>query len=78
MTMLTMPSVQAQNSFGTLIDTAQKQMVSVTRRGRSVALVMSPQVLQDYMDGYLATQAEKAGFASPEETQTFLNTLRHA
>lgn len=78
MTMLTMPSVQAQNSFGTLIDTAQKQMVSVTRRGRSVALVMSPQVLQDYMDGFLATQAEKEGFASHEETEVFLNTLRNA
>ncbi len=76
--MLTMPSVQAQNSFGTLIDTAQRQIVSVTRRGRSVALVMSPQVLQDYIDGFLAAQAEKEGFASPEETEEFLNTLRNA
>lgn len=78
MTMLTMPSVQAQNSFGTLIDTAQKQIVSVTRRGRAVALVMSPQVLQDYMDGYLATQAEAEGMASVAETATFLNQFRHA
>jgi hypothetical protein len=78
MTMLTMPSVQAQNSFGTLIDTAQKQIVSVTRRGRAVALVMSPQVLQDYMDGYLATLAEAEGMTSVAETTTFLNQFRHA
>lgn len=78
MTVLTMPSVQAQNSFGTLIDTAQRQMISVTRRGRSVLLVMSPQVLQDYVDAQLAMEAEKNGLASVEETEVFLNSLRNA
>ena len=78
MTVLTMPSVQAQNGFGTLIDTAQRQMVSVTRRWRSVLLVMSPQVLQDYVDAQLAMEAEKNGLASVEETEVFLNSLRNA
>ena len=76
--MITMPSVQAQNAFGTLIDSAQRQMVSVTRRGRSVALVMSPEVLQDYVDAQLALQAEKEGFATDEEVDTLLNSIRNA
>lgn len=76
--MLTLPSVQAQNNFGTLIDTAQREIVSVTRRGRVAAYVMSPQVLEDYIDGYMAMEAEKRGFATPEETQAFLNSLTDA
>lgn len=39
--MLTMTSLAAQNQFGTLIDTAQRQPVSVTRHGRPVAVVLS-------------------------------------
>lgn len=39
--MLTMTSPAAQNQFGTLIDASQRQPVSVTRRGRPVAVVLS-------------------------------------
>jgi prevent-host-death family protein len=39
--MLTMTSLAAQNQFGMLIDTSQRQPVAVTRRGRPVAVVMS-------------------------------------
>ena len=39
--MLTMTSLAAQNQFGALIDTSQRQPVAVTRRGRPVAVVMS-------------------------------------
>lgn len=76
--MLTLPSVQAQNNFGSLIDHAQREMVSVTRHGRVAAYVMSPQVLEDYIDGYLAMDAEKGGFASAEQVQAFLNSLSDA
>jgi len=78
MTMITMASVEAQNGFGNLLDKAQRQMVSVTRRGRAVALVMSPEVLEDYVDARLAMQAEAEGFATTEETTDFLASLRHA
>ncbi len=77
--MLSFPSVQAQNNFGTLIDTAQQhKIVSITRRGRVAAYVLSPQVLEDYIDGFLATEAEKGGFATPEETEAFLKQFRDA
>jgi prevent-host-death family protein len=46
--MLTMTSLLAQNQFGTLIDTSQRQPVAVTRHGRPVAVVIS-------YDDYLAS-----------------------
>lgn len=74
----TMPSVEAQNRFGYLIDTAQREVVSVTRRGRTVAYVMSPEIIQDWLDGQLASQIEKQGFLSSSETNTFLQRIRNA
>ena len=44
--MLTMTSLAAQNQFGTLIDTSQRQPVAVTRHGRPVAVVQS---YEDYL-----------------------------
>ena len=41
--MKTMSSAEAQNNFGVLLDTAQREPVTITRRGRPVALLMSPQ-----------------------------------
>ena len=41
--MRTLTSVDAQNRFGELLDTAQREPVSITRRGRTVAFVVSPQ-----------------------------------
>ena len=39
--MLTMTSLAAQNQFGLLIDASQRHPVTVTRRGRPVAVVLS-------------------------------------
>jgi prevent-host-death family protein len=74
----TMPSVEAQNRFGFLIDTAQREVVSITRRGRPVAYVISPDIVQDWLDGQLATQAEKEGFLSVSESNNFLSHIRNA
>ena len=41
--MRTMTSVEAQNHFGMLLDTAQREPVTITRRGRPVAFLLSPQ-----------------------------------
>lgn len=53
-------------------------MVRVTRRGRESVYVMSPEVLEDYLDGYLAIEAEKSGMLTHEETEQFLNQFRDA
>jgi prevent-host-death family protein len=41
--MKTMTSVDAQNHFGLLLDTVQREPVTITRRGRPVAYLMSPE-----------------------------------
>lgn len=41
--MRTMTSVEAQNRFGELLDAAQREPISISRRGRQVAIVLSQQ-----------------------------------
>jgi len=48
--MKTLTSVEAQNRFGELLDTAQREPVAVTRRGRPVAFVVSPEDMREVMD----------------------------
>ena len=71
-----MTSSEVQNNFGAVIDQSQREMVSVTRRGRVVSLVMSPQVLEDYIDGILATKAREEGLLTVEESQAILDKYR--
>jgi prevent-host-death family protein len=47
--MKTMTSVEAQNSFGRLLDTAQREAVAITRHGRPAAFVVSPQDMEDLL-----------------------------
>lgn len=44
--MITMTSLVAQNQFGNLIDSSQRQPVTITRRGRPVVVVQS---YEDYI-----------------------------
>ena len=41
--MITMTSLEAQNKFGTLIDSSQREPVIITRRGRPVSVMSSYQ-----------------------------------
>ena len=47
--MRTMTSVEAQNRFGELIDSAQREPIGITRRGRPVAFVLSPEDMKDLL-----------------------------
>ena len=49
--MRTMPSVEAQNHFGELLDTAQREPITITRRGRTVAFVLSKQEYEALLQG---------------------------
>lgn len=40
--MITVTSMEAQNRFGQLLDTVQREPVTITRHGRTVALMMTP------------------------------------
>jgi prevent-host-death family protein len=48
--MKTMTSVEAQNSFGRLLDMAQREAVAITRHGRPAVFVVSPQDMDDLLD----------------------------
>lgn len=47
--MRTVTSVEAQNRFGELLDSAQREPVTITRRGRPVAFVLSPEDMKDLL-----------------------------
>jgi prevent-host-death family protein len=48
-TMIIMTSVEAQNSFGKLLDTVQREAVAITRHGRPTAFVVSPRDMEEIL-----------------------------
>ena len=62
--MITMTSLDAQNQFGALIDASQRQPVTVTRRGRPVAVVMS---YEDYIQHQQTVPLEAAKLISQNQ-----------
>jgi antitoxin Phd len=48
--MVTITSVEAQNRFGQLLDTVQREPVAITRHGRAAAFIVSPQEMEDVLD----------------------------
>lgn len=48
--MITVSSMEAQNRFGKLLDTVQREPVTVTRHGRTAAFIISPRDMQDLQD----------------------------
>jgi antitoxin Phd len=48
--MITMTSVEAQNRFGQLLDTVQREPVAITRHGRPAVFVVSPRDMDDLLD----------------------------
>lgn len=47
--MVTMTSAEAQNRFGQLLDTAQREPVAITRHGRPAAFVVSPSDMEEIL-----------------------------
>lgn len=47
---VTITSAEAQNKFGQLLDTAQREPVSITRHGRTAAFLVSQQDMEELMD----------------------------
>ena len=48
--MIKMTSVEAQNRFGQLLDTVQREAITITRHGRPAAFVISPRDMDDLLD----------------------------
>jgi prevent-host-death family protein len=54
--MRTISSVEAQNRFGELLDSAQREPISITRRGRPIAFVLSPHEYEALSQGQKAAK----------------------
>ena len=67
--MRTMTSVEAQNHFGLLLDSAQREPITITRRGRPVAYLFSPQE-------YEALMQSKSEIAAQHSTTELLAAFR--
>ena len=48
--MKTITSVEAQNKFGKLLDTVQREPISITRHGRPTAFFVSPMDMEELLD----------------------------
>jgi prevent-host-death family protein len=48
--MITKTSAEAQNQFGQLLDTVQREPVAITRHGRPAAFIVSPRDMDEIMD----------------------------
>lgn len=46
--MITKTSAEAQNQFGQLLDTVQREPVAITRHGRPAAYVISARDMEDF------------------------------
>lgn len=82
--MRTVSAKEAKDGFGALLDAAQREPVTITKKGRAVAVVLSKEdferleALEDAYWGRLAEEARKDGFVGPEESDKLLTDLLHA
>jgi prevent-host-death family protein len=60
--MITVSSMEAQNRFGQLLDTVQREPVTITRHGRTAAFIISPRDMQDLQDARRRRSAAVAAF----------------
>ena len=57
--MITKTSAEAQNQFGQLLDTVQREPVAITRHGRMAAYVISPRELEE-LEAFQKAKRRKA------------------
>ena len=72
--MIKITSMEAQNRFGQLLDTVQREPVTITRHGRVAAFMVSPQDMEDLQNARskrtTAVKAFEAYFARADRTLT--------
>jgi antitoxin Phd len=80
----TMTAKEAKQSFGRLLDTAQREPVAITKNGREVAVLLSKEDyerlegLEDAYWGRMAQAAEKEGYVGVEESEKLIKSYLNA
>ncbi len=69
--MRTLTSADAQNRFGELLDNAQREPIGITRRGRTVAFVLSPQEYEALEGGRSTPHSAKLASAARNALAAF-------
>lgn len=76
--MITLAAREAKNNFGHMLDMAQKEPVTIEKKGRPVAVVMSLddykhyEEIEDRIWALKVQQASEEGYLSHEESETLL------
>jgi prevent-host-death family protein len=60
--------MDAQNRFGQLLDTVQREPVTITRHGRTAAFIISPRDMQDLQDARRKRSAAVEAFDAWSQT----------
>lgn len=60
-------SVEAQNHFGELLDNAQREPISITRRGRQVAYIVSSEAYRTLAGGVAENTEKMAAYLNSIE-----------
>jgi len=87
---ITLTSTEAQNRFGEMLDAAQREPVTITRRGRPLAFIISPEELKKLFasqterdnavaayEAYLQRVRQKPNPAADALTDEDVNRLVH-
>jgi prevent-host-death family protein len=88
--MITLTSTEAQNRFGEVMDTAQREPITITRRGRPLVFIISPDELSKLFsnqkgrdeavaayEAYLGSIRNKVTPAANQLTDEDINQLVH-
>jgi len=83
--MKTFAAKEAKEGFGRLLDTAQREPVTIQKKGRPVAVVLSHEEyerLEALEDAWWAMKAEaaagKGDWLSPEESEQYMKEILNA
>lgn len=49
---------------------------TLTKRGRIISLIMSPEVLNDYIEGHIAIEIKNSGMLDKQASKTLLDKFR--
>ena len=82
--MKTLGASEAKNRFGELLDLARREPVQIAKKGRNVAIMMSIEEFERFLDlenQFLALKAEQArqeGFIGRIESEALLSEILNA
>ena len=76
--MKTMTAAHAKNTFGQMLDTAQREPVLLTKQNRPVAVVISVEDLEDTIWGEQARRAHAEGYVGQDASRKLLDRLLNA